>query len=272
MKKIYFEVNGGLGNQLFQLATAFAFAKKFDARVVLDTRGCDSGSNFHSSWHLQSLVDTLKQEINCSVRRSNSKMALYRRKCHDFLLPKLYIDKSDIEEVYQNGLSKKTNYFFPVRESRFLVKQAMNFGFNASVEKLKEFIGINNLLSPSSTNSVGIHLRRNDRKFTEYAIPDSWFITQINSNKSRIEELICFTDSRIDAEFLHSLDLPTRIYGDEITPLIALLSLSNFKEILTSNSTFSFWAGTLGKEKVIVSPLDSNNPLRPFEPYIYKSI
>jgi hypothetical protein len=199
-------------------------------------------------------------------------MALYRRKCHDFLLPKLYIDKSDIEEVYQNGLSKKTNYFFPVRESRFLVKQAMNFGFNASVEKLKEFIGINNLLSPSSTNSVGIHLRRNDRKFTEYAIPDSWFITQINSNKSRIEELICFTDSRIDAEFLHSLDLPTRIYGDEITPLIALLSLSNFKEILTSNSTFSFWAGTLGKEKVIVSPLDSNNPLRPFEPYIYKSI
>jgi len=263
MGKLYFEINGGLGNQLFQIATAFAFAKKYKLSVVFDTRGCDSGDNFHSSWHLQKLANLLGFEINCEVRRSNNFILLKRRQLHDFLFKKRYVEKSEIEEIYKSGFNRKLDYFFPVIESRFMAKEAIGFGFNDCIETLKAALGRENLYGPKVLDSVGIHLRRNDRKNTEIEIPDSWFLSQIDISKSQISQIVCFTDSRRDAEFLKLIGLPVEILGEEIDPLIALLSLSEFDQIYISNSTFSFWATTLGKKKTVISPLSADNPLRP---------
>jgi hypothetical protein len=263
MGKLYFEINGGLGNQLFQIANAFAFAKKYETAVVFDTRGCDSGDNFHSSWHLQRLVDLLRLDINCETRRSNSYALIKKRQLHDLFFKKKYIEKSEIEETYKGGISKKLDYFFPVIENRFIAKEAMRFGFNNCVETLKNYLGRENLYGPKIPMTAGIHLRRSDRKNTELEIPDSWFLSQIRISQPEIDQIVCFTDSRNDAEFLKSTGVPVEIHGEELDPLIALLSLSEFDKIYISNSTFSFWASTLGKKKEVISPLEAGDPLRP---------
>jgi hypothetical protein len=272
MGKLYFEVNGGLGNQIFQISSAYAFAKNFNLKVVFDTRGCDSGNNFHSSWQLQELVELFNGEIRYEIRRSNTALLRVKRKLGDLFFKKLYVEKSLIEDIYRKGPSANKNYFFPVTENRYLVSEALRFGFNSSFEKLKDKIGRNNLHFLTEPNVLGIHLRRNDRKNTSYEIPDSWFTTQINENRSSIELIICFTDSKNDAHFLNSIGIPTKIFGEEVDPMIALLSLSEFSNIYISNSTFSFWAATLGKEKIITSPLDKNHPLRPLNDYNFKNV
>ena len=272
MGKLYFEVNGGIGNQLFQISAAYAFAKKYNAEIVFDTRGCDSGNNFHSSWQLHELVEILKGEIKCKMRRSNTSLHIFKRKFSDFFFKKLYIEKNSIEQIYNNGISANLNYFFPVTESRYLVSEALEFGFNGSIEKLKDKIGREKLYVPKNSKDLGIHLRRNDRKNTNIEIPDSWFLDQIEGSKISIEQIVCFTDSKKDAEFLKETRIPTKILGEEIEPLIALLSLSEFNKIYTSNSTFSFWAGTLGIDKKITSPLDKNHPLRPLNDYNFEKV
>jgi hypothetical protein len=272
MGKLYFEVNGGIGNQLFQISTAYAFAKKFHLEVVFDTRGCDSGNNPHSSWQVQELVEILNSEIQCEVRRSNTALLVFKRKISDFFFKKHYIEKSSIEDFYNYGPSTSLNYFFPVTENRFLVSEAIRFGFNGPIEILKDRIGRNKLHIPTEPNVLGIHLRRNDRKNTSYEIPDSWFITQISESGSPIDQVVCFTDSKNDAFFLRLTGIPTIIYGEEVDPIIALLSLSEFTKIYISNSTFSFWAATLGKKKDVTSPLDKNHPMRPLNGYNFKKV
>lgn len=272
MSKLYFEINGGLGNQLFQVATAYAFAKKFKCKIILDTRGCDAGTNFHSSWQLQKFSELLEKDINCKVRRSNSVLKRLKRKFNDLIYKKIYIDKSSVEKYFQKKQLEKKNYFFPVTESRNLASEAINSGFDEQIEKLKEHIGRNNLIASQGEKSIAIHLRRNDRKNTEYEIPDSWFISQIKEIEEKIEHIYCFTDSKSEASFLSDIGIPTTILGEELEPLIALLSLSDFKKIYISNSTFSFWASALGVDKTVTSPLGFHHPLRPLRHYIFKEV
>ena len=61
---IIFEINGGIGNQIFQLASSYCFAIKTGRRIILDTRGCDSANSFHGSWHLDLLVKEMQKELN----------------------------------------------------------------------------------------------------------------------------------------------------------------------------------------------------------------
>jgi hypothetical protein len=267
MAKLYFEVNGGLGNQLFTVASAFAFAKKYKIQIVLDTRGCDSGNNLHSSWQLEDLVKVLANNLEIDVRRSNTQTKKILRKLCDQVLNLKYIKKKDIEAFYKDGFDSNENHFLPFFESRTLVEDALKFGFTREIDRLKKVIGIENLYLPCTDKCVGLHIRRTDKKNSEYEIPDVWFLQQLEKISMEIKHVVCFTDSALDSEFIFRSGITTKIYGEETSPLIALLSLSEFPTLITSNSTFSFWATALRSSGNIISPLGPHNEIRPLIPY-----
>jgi hypothetical protein len=98
------EINGGIGNQIFQLASSYCFAIKTGLEIVLDTRGCDSARSFHGSWHLDLLVEEIRKDLPFKVRRSDNLMKTTTRKLLDFIHRPTIIPKDKIKYQYDMGL------------------------------------------------------------------------------------------------------------------------------------------------------------------------
>lgn len=258
-------INGGLGNQLFQYATAFALAKNNKTEMVVDI---SEAVNY--SVHPLRLT-----ELNCSARFDDKsslqdKILLHPRliRFASMFFKQYYIESSlkhdsALQEIANNklliGYFQCEKYFKSYRDEllkEFLPKKDFSNYQRSLAEKIK------------SVNSLSIHIRRGDyiinpdanaihgvcdKEYFDRAI--KYLVEQkFISNKTNI---FLFSD---DIEWCKThLNFPySTVYveGDAHCPELDMWLMSYCNHNIISNSTFSWWGAWLNKnsDKVVVAP------------------
>ena len=251
-KIIICEVNGGIGNQIFQLASSYCFATKTGSKIILDTRGCDSADSFHASWHLDLLVKEMQKELSIKVRRSDNLIRVFKRKFLDYFLKPTIIPKTEIVFQYMLDLPFKESgkfIYIPTIEDRFLAEEALRLGFGTFFQRLR-FDFENN---DKTKTLVGAHVRRTDAVTSNRFVPDTWFVKVLKEFINENNSIFCFTDSIEKPSFLSALNNVV-VFGPEIHPLESIVRLSKCDVLVLSRSTFSFWAAAISDSKKIISP------------------
>ena len=113
----------------------------------------------------------------------------------------------------------------------------------------------------SQKNVAAIHVRRGD--YLNYQdsfglLSDDYYVNALKtlSEKKNYSEAIVFTDSPEMVEDLRDkLDMKSRIISpSDLSTSETMVLMSRCSGLVTSNSTFSFWAGILGNDLEVVVP------------------
>jgi hypothetical protein len=251
---LIFEINGGIGNQIFQLACSYIFAIKTGRRIIVDTRGCDSSESYHGSWHLESLVNQMQKDLPIKVVRSDTYIRIIQRKLRDWIHKPRVIPKAEIVHRYMLEIPFKRSekyVYIPTIEDRFIAQEALHLGFAKYFLRLSVSLKTESYIS--SMQRVGVHIRRSDSITLNRFVPDSYFIKVLQSFKNKRIEFCCFTDSSEELNFLNELE-NVLIFGPEMNPLESLIRLSKCDVLVLSISTFSFWAAAISDSKQIIVP------------------
>ena len=161
MRKLYVELNGGLGNQLFIVSSAISLAKKSGMEIVIDT-------SFFNSYKLRKVefnkfIKNVKIEDK-SLKIKNKKVFKLKSEIFYFINEK----KIGYDASILNRLNQKKPFF------NYYIKgylQSLSY-FNNLIPFLKEEFRKNILESNNELNdkkiksilekSVAIHIRRTD--------------------------------------------------------------------------------------------------------------
>lgn len=250
-------VQGRLGNHLFQFAVAKHLAIKHQTEVVfLIPRN-------KSSQTMMRLLEEFNLEgVKFSARfhdEYQKKPSIY---WSDFL-SKQYKERSwafDSEvlqakdEVFLDGFFQSEKYFKDIEP---IIRKELNF-----LNTLGGKAGDSYRQDIASSNSVSVHIRRGDYLESELhnVCGIDYFKRSIEYIETRINspKFFFFSDdiAWCKDNFNHEYSEFIEIEGSFENPVIDLQLMSLCKNNIISNSSFSWWAAWLNKnkEKIVVSP------------------
>jgi hypothetical protein len=256
-------LRGGLGNQLFQYFAALNFAESTDNKIELNLSWFNNKRNTTSprTYDLAEIVDTsgiAEDKSNLLRLGLFDKFSEYASKI-GLVISELNFDQLKNKKRTQRILF--LNGYF--QELRFL---------GSHINNLENFIGIKNcqpevkdkMVEISERYQVALHLRLGDYVGLDlfHVISKTYIrecLNKINNQEEHLEVLV-FTDSPDKAniylpeiEKIEFIILPKNRFTDPQT----LILMSKFKNLILSNSTFSWWAGALASSA-------GNNVYAPF--------
>lgn len=170
--------------------------------------------------------------------------------------------KKEIDTIYVfNTLPHSNDYFSNIRAFRGQIKEQLgNYLSPSIIEKV----------SQKPCPAIGVHIRLGDFKVGQQTTPIAFFVDHINRVRALIGQdapVTLFTDGNTD-EVQDVLRLGHVFLSKNNRDIEDLLWLSRSKVIiLTSNSTFSQWAGFLSEavllydEKIIITPIRDSSEL-----------
>jgi len=222
-------LKNGLGNQLFQIAAAFAICKKYGRQLVI------SDSIYHNvhgeHW------DTILRKCVRYRRAYSGQVPIWKEPGFRY---------TEIPSAYSaiNGYFQSSRYFADCAdEIRDLFEMP-----EATLTKYAELL---------TTPYTVIHIRRGDYQRS----PPHGILTQnyYRSATGRMRELhpnaqfLVFSD---DLPWARGLDfLADATFVDEPNAATALYLMSRFERYIISNSSFSWWAVWLGSPaKTVIAP------------------
>lgn len=252
-------VNGGLGNQMFQYATARALATKYHTDLILDINEFDR-------YELRNF-ELDKFKIRASIVNKNYLVKKIFKKLNlTKLVPNYYLEKSlkyDSElnnctkNAYLEGYFQNERYFKLIRDE-LLVDFIIKDSLSSYTHELKNLI-------ENSKNSVSLHIRRGDyisnnqTNSTHGTCSLEYYDKAIGYIKNQIGDLKIFVFSD-DVEWSKENLKYDNIYFVEADKNkiphedIYLMSLCNHNII--ANSSFSWWGAWLNNnnEKIVIAP------------------
>lgn len=255
------QITGGLGNQLFTYARLATYAYRNGINLQID------GSI--SERVLGRAPDLFDFKLLGEPRillNSYSSAAVQRER---FLWRSSFtrsISKRHRESVLGNSeISRKNLDGWKVRGFFQDYKVAEDFidifGENA-ISLQKESRELSRTSDEISQKSVAaIHVRRGD--YLNYQdsfglLSDDYYVNALKtlSEKKNLSEAIVFTDSpEMVEELRDKLDMKSRIISpSDLSTSETMVLMSRCSGLVTSNSTFSFWAGILGNNLEVVVP------------------
>lgn len=259
-------IRGGLGNQLFQYAAAYAIAERLNQPITLDI-------SFYPT-------QTLRGYKLNKLKLTNHLVAYGKE---DFFIEKIYKNK------YVNGLIRRLPFeCLPIKNGKYLVDHAGSFtptffdivsenifmnGYFQSEEYFKNVRkSLIEQIAPNypkeeeyarmldkilTVNSVALHVRHGD--FLADDNCDYHYILSIDYYKKAIEIIkkevsnpvfFCFSDdidwvkNSIVNEDIQYVSLKTTN-----ADIDEMMLMKNCKHIITANSTFSWWAAWLNENE-----------------------
>jgi hypothetical protein len=268
------ELNGGLGNQLFQYAAAKALSLQKAQALLLGI------SSYHRSeipdlevprdFALQHFIGVKEQTIlDTSADAIKKYPFLIPKKIHKFLPsykrrvykePYFHYDKNFFnasDNVYLKGGWQSEKYFKPYSDQIVNNLQLKRGSLSQSIALFE-----NNMLS---TNSVSIHIRRGDylRKpsILEWhgVLPLSYYQTAIQQLQQQYADLQLFYFSD-DPQWVMDELMPkmpgTLISSPDFSQYDDFYLMSRCKHNIIANSSFSWWAAYLNPNpnKTIIAP------------------
>lgn len=221
MNNCFVKVGGGLGNQLFQVAAAYSYCKKYNKKLYID------------------ISDWSASQGNSPINYKDSIFKNFEYHCHS--TPETtQIQEDDLvynELSFCDGDVSLHGYF---QSEKYFT------------EYKQEFIDLLNLPDVNKSfmeeQNVAFHIRRGD--YISYShiynvCNTDYFNKQFKTFKNH--QINVFTDSaNIICEEFKNENFNLIITNSELEDL-TLMSLHT--NIVCSNSSFSWWASLLGKRK-----------------------
>ncbi len=271
-------LKGGLGNQLFQYATAYALAKRTDSDLCLDIRYYGNKlDRFYKLNHLNIKHSTITDEkfpaiiellnnkyINKTMRKMNFKKLNVKgiRYLFDSSFISLNHNLFDTlsADTYIEGYYQSEEYFKEYRDD--LLKQVVPV-----YEEETEYITALNEIQ--EVNSCAVHVRRGD--FMNYqgrrGKNSVFYVLGFDYYKRAIEYISEHMSKPVFFWFSDDIEWVKENVGEAPNmrfvrlhtrnpDIDELMLMKHCNSIITANSSFSWWAAWLheNKEAVIVVP------------------
>jgi len=278
-RQVVIQLDGGLGNQLFQYCAGFLFSQLTGRQLVLDNTRTKRGNFVQDRlranmmiFGVTSLIKTGNKIIKNSVMHPllsiNSlarRMPLYRRRI-------TFIDLADNGSIGTklNGVdllscdTKKPQIRLRgYMQSWSIVKEAISLGFLNTLDLEKQTNLSSRLANQIEIQRAAvIHFRLKDYsdKENDLTLPLSYYTNAIELMEEKYPKtpLWYFTD---DLELLSKylpealLEKAAEIIGPEAaSDLDTLLLISRARFIVIANSSFSYWAAVVSDAKAIYCP------------------
>lgn len=271
-------IKGGLGNQLFQYAMAYALSKKMDQPFLFNPAFTSNMTpRAYKLPHLQVESDQVIKDSDLSwkitllknryLNRACKIMGLFCHRCGDTLYWIENLEKFEIPGLsspkftylYLDGYFQSELYFKEYR--RDLLSQ-IRPNYKAEEEYLEKLELI------SQSNSVAVHVRRGDfkkdRSPAHYLLDEAYYKEALSFMRGKLDnpEFFWFSD---DIEWVKEnigfsddfrfVNIKTT-HGD----IDDMMLMKNCKHIITANSTFSWWAAWLNEHENAIKCV----PQKPF--------
>ena len=253
---------GGLGNQMFQLATAYAYAKQNNGKlIVLRNKKESDGRSLYWDNMLYRFQEFLVDKLPEGLEQ------WYESGSTEFSIIPLLTNKG----LHINGYLQSPKYF-----GNNVIQEEIRDLFKPSETTMCNIQSRYNLLLKNKDRIVVVHARRTDYLKNQHIInfhgPLSidYYNEAIKKMSNEIEDPIFILVSD-DPSFWSSVinELPQlnnrNIYIlDNDNEIIVLALLQQFQHFIIANSTFSWWAAWLSKDtKKVIAPSKWFGPTGP---------
>ena len=263
---IIMRIKGGLGNQMFQYAAAYALSKRLQQLMKLDFALTRNMTQFKFKLnHLNAsdaiLVDQSELPFkiglikNLYINKLLRVLNLPKHKCGEYLY--ILETRSQIcdelftineNNLYLDGYFQSEKYFKEYRED--LLKQFVP-NYPAEQDYLQMLSDI------QKCNAVAVHVRRGDFKKDHssyhYLLEDAYYKRAIDYIRTRVENPVFFW-------FSNDFDWVKDKFGDEpdfrfvrinttYGDIDDMMLMKNCNHIITANSTFSWWSAWLNEHE-----------------------
>ena len=268
---IIVKLMGGLGNQMFQYATAKALALKHGVDVKVDVsylnenaKGNYTQRNFDLDTFEKPVNIASKDEINTFLRKADNKLSRFIHRKFPFLFSSLRAVESGSpyhsefekypKNTYLEGFWQSELYF-----KRYETDIRNDFKFKQNI--IDKNLQISSLIS--NTESVSVHVRRGDyiknaesNKFHGVCSLNYYYkaIEHIANLKPNIE-LFIFSDDIEWCKNNFSFKYPVH-FMETNDAYSDLYLMSKCKHNIIANSSFSWWGAWLNtnSNKIVIAP------------------
>ena len=237
------QLMGGLGNQLFQIATAYAYAQRNNARLQLERhkREADGRETFWDSL-LENVKPYLTNEHLISLKR-------FQESCGATKYVSLPAPAAGGQLLF--GYFQSSKYFNDCKDDIY----KLFFSERIHAAAIKKYAHILHDVQ----NAVVVHARRTDYLKNDWNIAVHGPLTYDYYNKAmtyfsdRIANpfFILFSDDPVfwDVSKLPQLQNGAFAIVTEQDPSLTLMLMSEFKNFIIANSTFSWWGAWMSAQR-----------------------
>lgn len=245
-------IMGGLGNQLFQLAAAYSYARKNNATLMIQNKRDNGNRPFYWDTFLSTIKPFLVDTLPSLKQWSEDLPTMYKP------LPPI-----DHQGLYLNGYLQTSKYFLKneIRES---------FTPVVSSELLKKY----NYILTNKKHVIVMHARQTDyllhRDF-HGPVDHTYYRRALHKMTEYVQHpfiVLCGDDN----EFWKDMEIEYPHVILEDTDVNTFAILQQFENFIMSNSTFIWWCVWLSTAKHVIVPKNWFGPTGP-HPYedIYES-
>lgn len=281
------KIAGGLGNQLFQYASAKTMAERLNKKLYIDlgyyNKYDDRTFKLKDIYDIDDEVLTYNEipliykfynnkYINYIIRKLKPQLGKkYKFICqYGFDIDNRLFLKYDKENVYLDGYWQNEEYFKDCSKyirNKFTLKEELYQNIFDTVKDIKK------------SNSISVHIRRGDymnkKNIEIYGLcPIEYYSRAIEYIASNVENPVFYFFSD-DIEWVKNnikIKYESLYIDSNYNDYEELYMMSNCKHNIIANSSFSWWGAWMNnnKEKIVIAPKKWTNKLNTSEQILPK--
>ncbi len=250
---VHVVLQGGLGNQLFQFANGVARSLQLNATLVLEDQMLLRDNLRDYSLHAWSLASNVTYQVESKDELLQFKESKFDAQEEIQIIQEESFHYTEVNERLHAGVSY-----------RFLGYWQSELNFLPFQPVLKKFLRAP-LVSENSIGGTSLHIRRGDfvsnpKTLAYHGILDfDYYVMAISLLDESTREIDVISDSFQEiGDLIAKLEVATgKIFNlradltDEIKAMHALVSSS---QIITANSSFSWWGAYLSDAQKVIAP------------------
>jgi hypothetical protein len=251
-------LEGGLGNQLFEIATAFAYAKRFGKTLVLDHSV--KGVSLNSFSPRPTYFSTILQWTPNDPDFKKKTWIEYKEPHFHYAAIDNYYGN-----IRLNGYFQSPKYFQEYADE--LKNKIFNHNLIASLAPQIHVLNMDNLEAPKKYTTVSIHVRRGDyiNNSQQVLLPITYYtraVSHMREHTNKDLQFVIFSDDIpwCKANIDKLIPSGTARYfigdnGEKPTDYQELLLMSLCDHHIIANSSFSWFGAWLGgTDGIVVAP------------------
>jgi hypothetical protein len=264
-------LKGGLGNQMFEFSAGYVLAKERNTDFKLDLTHLRTKEKFQNETPREFQLDFFNISVESATEQEIFKV---KKQYSRGLLPILKLDSYLImlnivkypllarisSDIYMDGYFQNEEYFQKYEKD-------IRKMFSLKVRYLtKDFVKMCDEIKRNFDNSVSIHIRRGDYVTNTQAnkwhglLRKDYYYNAIEyiKNKQGVEKpyIYVFSDDSKWVKENMSFGGNVTYISEDFNPAQAIILMSNCKNNIIANSSFSWWGAWLNpnKEKIVIAP------------------
>jgi hypothetical protein len=275
MKKLKVQLEGGLGNQLFQLSAAHYFAQNLGLEVIA-FHPSKYDSKFFHDYQIKDYPNTTIKARRISGRKLISGVWRLDRRIvkKNYFYAHIRGIYHDRNEEFSSSIPKWASqirgYYQNLKYAESSKQLATNFLLKSDLSRLR----IETSLF-SAANCISLHIRRGDYtalKDSFGLLSSEYYINALReiSAKTQMYRVLVFTDDLESARKIlggsQYSDYSFEFVNGALNPLETIYLMSLCAAHIIANSTFSWWGAFLASNSKLVivpSPWLRNSPVDP---------